>query len=72
MKQILGCNFQTSNDMARADLGCRPLLLMIIKRYISYKKSLANKTDAYAMIPLFMNPKVQNYQIFIISAMILT
>ena len=40
LKQILGCNFQTSNNMIRADTGSRPLINMIIKRYISYTKSL--------------------------------
>ena len=33
---------QTSNNMARADTGCRPLITMIIKRFISYFKSLQN------------------------------
>ena len=40
IKQVLGCNFQTSNNMARADSGCRPLINMIIKRFVSYTKSV--------------------------------
>ena len=35
LKQVLGCNFQTSNNMVRADTGCRPLINMIIKIFIS-------------------------------------
>ena len=43
LKRILGCNFQTSNNMARADTGCRPLVTNIIKRFISYFKSVQNR-----------------------------
>ena len=46
LKQVLGCNFQTSNHMARADTGCRPLINMVIKRFISYTKSLNSRTSA--------------------------
>jgi hypothetical protein len=35
LKNVLGCNFQTSNNMTRADTGCRPLITQIIKRFIS-------------------------------------
>ena len=40
LKQILGCNYQTSNNMVRADTGSRPL---IIKRFISYIKNIQTK-----------------------------
>ena len=40
-KRLLGCNLQTSNNMARANTGCRPLITMIIKRFIF--KSLQNR-----------------------------
>ena len=43
LKRILGCNLQTSNNMARADTGCRPLITMIIKRYIFNFKSVQNR-----------------------------
>ena len=46
LKQILGCNFKTSNDMVRADTGCRPLLNMVIKRFISYTKNLLSRKSA--------------------------
>ena len=43
LKRVLGCNFQTSNNMTRADTGCRPLINMIIKRFVSYFKNVKNK-----------------------------
>ena len=46
IKQILGCNFQTSNNMVRADTGTRPLINMIIKRFISYTKSIQSRRSA--------------------------
>ena len=46
MKEALGCNFQTSNDMARADTGTRPLINALIKKYISYIKSLHSRKSA--------------------------
>lgn len=46
LKQVLGCHFQTSNNMIRADTGCRPLISMVIKRFISYTKSLNNRKSA--------------------------
>jgi hypothetical protein len=46
LKQILGCNFQTSNDMARADTGSRPLINAIIKRFISYTKNIHSRKSA--------------------------
>ena len=46
LKQVLGCHFQTSNNMVKADTGCRPLISMVIKRYISYTESLKNRKSA--------------------------
>ena len=43
IKQVLGCNFQTSNNMARADSGCRPLINNIIKRFILYTKNVNSR-----------------------------
>ena len=43
LKRVLGCNLQTSNNMARADTGCRPLITIIIQRFISYFKSVQNR-----------------------------
>ena len=40
LKQVLGCSYQTSNNLVRADTGCRPLIIQIIKRYISYIKNI--------------------------------
>ena len=31
LKQALGCNYQTSNNMIRGDTGCRPLITQLIK-----------------------------------------
>ena len=45
LKQILGCNYQTSNDMVRADTGCRPLITQIITRHISYIKNIKRNTS---------------------------
>ena len=36
IKRLLGCSIQTSNIMARGEVGARPLLLNIIKRVIGY------------------------------------
>ena len=52
LKQALGCNFQTSNNMARADTNTRPLINTIIKRYLWYTIPLQTKKseisyDAY-------------------------
>ena len=44
LKQVLGCGYQTSNNMTRADTGCRPLIIQIIKRYISYFKNIKETT----------------------------
>ena len=43
LKQVLGCNIQTSNNMVRADVGVRPLVNAIIKRFISYTNNLQNR-----------------------------
>ena len=40
LKQILGCNFQTSNFMIRGDTGCRPLITQVITRYITYIQNI--------------------------------
>ena len=46
LKRILGCNIQTSNIMTRGEVGHRPLLLEILKRYVLYKKNvIARKTS---------------------------
>ena len=45
LKQVLGCHITTSNIMARAETGCRPLLNQIIKRYILYYKHLKENTS---------------------------
>ena len=36
IKRILGCNYRTSNNMARGEVGTRPLLTQVIKRVIAY------------------------------------
>ena len=41
----LGCKTQTSNNMIRADTGCRPLISQVIKRYILYVKKLKQTTS---------------------------
>ena len=46
LKQVLGCNFQTSNNMVRADTGSRPLINVLIKRFISYTKSIQSRKSA--------------------------
>ena len=45
LKQTLGCNTQTSNNMIRADIGSRPLINQVINRYISYVKKLKQTTS---------------------------
>ena len=40
LKRLLGCNIQTSNYMTRAEVGARPLLLIIIKRAVGYVNSI--------------------------------
>ena len=44
LKQILGCGFQTSNNMVRAETGCRPLITLVMKRHLLYLKSLQMRT----------------------------
>ena len=43
LKRILGCNFHTSNNMVRAEVGARPLILQILKRVISYINSVKKR-----------------------------
>ena len=45
LKQVLGCNIQTSNNMIRADTGCRPLITHLIKRFILYAKNVQQRTS---------------------------
>ena len=45
LKQELGCAFQTSNNMVRADTGSRPLINTLIKRYITFTKSIQAKNS---------------------------
>ena len=46
IKRILGCNIQTSNLMCRGEVGSRPLLLEILKRSISYRKSVIERESS--------------------------
>ena len=46
LKRVLGCNFQTSNYMTWSDTGCRPLITLIIKRYISYFKCVKERRSS--------------------------
>ena len=43
IKRLLGCCTQTSNLMARGEVGARPLLLDIIKRVIGYTNSITQR-----------------------------
>ena len=45
LKRVLGCNIRTSNIMARAETGSRPLLNQIIKKYVLYYKTLKENTS---------------------------
>ena len=68
LKQILGCNIQTSNNMIRADTGSRPLINMIIKRYISYTKSLESRKSSLCFDPFLFekeNSELPNFCKFI-------
>ena len=44
LKQILGCGFRTSNNMVRAETGCRPLISLVMGRHLLYLKSLQMRT----------------------------
>ena len=46
LKRAVGCNFQTSNIMARGEVGRRPLLLDIFKRVVAYTKNIKNRTSS--------------------------
>lgn len=50
LKRSLGCNYQTSNIMARGEVGARPLLVDVIKRVISYISNIKvrKRTIAYS------------------------
>ena len=37
LKQVLGCAFQTSNNMVRADVGSRPLITTLKDTSLSLK-----------------------------------
>ena len=49
LKRLLGCNIQTSNNMARADTGCRPLITTIIKRPL-YSIVIFKKPEPWLLI----------------------
>ena len=53
LKQALVCNYQTSNNMIRADTGCRPLITQLIKRFILYIKSIQLRTATICYDALF-------------------
>ena len=46
LKRILGCNINTSNIMARGEVGVRPLILEIINRTINYTKSIKERNTS--------------------------
>ena len=46
IKRLLGCCIQTSNIMARGEVGARPLLLDIIKRVIGYTISIMKRPNS--------------------------
>ena len=46
LKQILCCAFQSSNDMIRAEIGNRPLIISVITRYLSFIQNIQEKKAA--------------------------
>ena len=50
LKRVLGCNFSTSNNMTRAEIGARPLLIHIINRVISYTANIKGRKSSIAHI----------------------
>ena len=46
LKSILGCSNQTSNSMARGELGVRPLIIHIIKRAVYYITSIKQRSSS--------------------------
>ena len=42
LKRILGCNYSTSNNMIRGEVGSRPLIADIIKMVVNYTKDIEN------------------------------
>ena len=45
LKQLLGCNRSTTDEMIIAETGCRPLINQVIKRYILYYRTLKHQTS---------------------------
>ena len=43
LKRILGCNFNTTTNMVRSEVGVRPLLVQIIKQVITYVNSVKER-----------------------------
>ena len=46
LKRLLGCNYGTSNNMTRGEVGVRPLIVQVIKRVISYVGSIKQRTSS--------------------------
>ena len=68
LKQVLGCNIQTSNNMIRADAGSRPLITHLIKRFILYAKNLQQRTSNLcydALVYEMNNSEIPNFIKFI-------
>ena len=68
LKQALGCKTQTSNNMIRADTGCRPLINQVIKRYILYVKKLKQTTSNLSYDSFIYeteNPGTPNFMSFL-------
>ena len=67
LKQVLGCNFHTTNNMVSGDTGTRPLVNAILKCYMSYIKTLQTKKidlcyDSY--VYELQNFELPNFSIF--------
>jgi hypothetical protein len=45
LKRMLGCNYSTSNNMARGEVGVRPLIVQILKRVISYVGNIKQRSS---------------------------
>ena len=68
IKRCLGCNYQTSNIMARGEIGARPLLLDIIKKSISYINNIKGRMDSIAYSAYkfeLTNEEVPNFHSYI-------
>ena len=46
LKRLLGCNVSTSNNMARGELGVRPLLIQVIQRVIFYISNIKGRNHS--------------------------